>query len=89
MAESMSVVVSSETLRGGVESVMTGTYDEQVTAIGRGSFEGYPYLIETADGQAFSGRLDRSARLPRVHTHAASDYTVYWGDEALARQGVV
>lgn len=60
-------------------------YDEQVRAVASGAaLEGYPYLIETADGQIASGRLDNSRRLPRVYTDTSEDYTVRWGDEALA-----
>jgi len=63
------------------------TFDEQVRATERGASEGYPYFIETSDGQTFSGRLDESGHLPRVYTYSADDYTVFWGDEALAKQG--
>lgn len=62
------------------------TYDEQVRATESGASEGYPYFIETGDGQVFSGRLDQQGRLPRVCTYGADEYTVYWGDEALAKQ---
>nr|WP_244101917.1 hypothetical protein [Burkholderia cepacia] len=48
---------------------------------------GYPYYIETADGRVHSGVLDASGELPRVHTGDGSgDYTVYWGDEAIAKK---
>lgn len=48
---------------------------------------GYPYYIETADGRVQSGELDASRILPRIHTGDASgEYTVYWGDEAIAKQ---
>jgi hypothetical protein len=88
MAESLGTVASSRTIGGGVASVVIGSYDEQVRATGRGASEGYPYFIETADGRTFSGRLDRGGHLPRVHTDAADNYTVHWGEEALARQEV-
>ena len=48
---------------------------------------GYPYYIETADGRVHSGVLDANGELPRVHTGDGSgDYTVYWGDEAIAKK---
>lgn len=72
---------------GGIASVAKDTFDEQVRATESGASEGYPYFIETTDGQVFSGRLDEQGHLPRVHTYTADDYTVYWGDEALAKQG--
>jgi hypothetical protein len=86
MAETMGMVASSRTADGGLSSVVTGAYDEQVRAVDCGAAEGYPYFIETADGRMLSGRLDRSGRLPRIHTGASDNYTVYWGDEALAKQ---
>lgn len=61
-------------------------YDEQVRAIGQGAMEGYPYFIETADGYTEAGRLDTSALLSRITTETFGEYTVYWGDEALAHE---
>lgn len=61
------------------------SYDEQVRCAGRGATNGYPYFIETEDGRTFSGRLENGGRLPRIQTDVASDYSVVWGDEALAR----
>lgn len=86
MAESRGSVASSRTVGGGVAAVVIGTFDEQVRATGHGASEGYPYFIETADGRIFSGRLGSAGRLPRVNTDALNDYTVYWGDEALAKE---
>ncbi|MDW9231574.1 hypothetical protein C7S15_4721 [Burkholderia cepacia] len=35
----------------------------------------------------FQGKLDASGMLPRIHTgHNSDDYTVYWGDDAIAKQ---
>ena len=62
------------------------TYDEQVRAVASAVPVGYPYFIETADGQTLAGRLDVNGKLPRIDTGTvAGQYTVYWGDEALAR----
>ena len=80
------VVTSSRTASGGVTSVLVGQYDEQVEAKRGERFDEYPYFIETADGRVFSGRLDASRRLPRVHTAVSDNYTVFWGDDALVRQ---
>lgn len=60
-------------------------YDEQVRCAGHGATNGYPYFIETEDGRTFPGRLENGVRLPRIQTDVASDYSVLWGDEALAR----
>jgi hypothetical protein len=86
LAETMGVVTSSRKVAGGVPSVVVSGYDEQVRAVGRGAFEGYPYLVETSDGRTISGRLTKDGQLPRIYTDTAGDYSVYWGDEALARQ---
>lgn len=48
--------------------------------------EGVPYYIQTTDGRVFSGRIPASGQLPRVTTEGEDAYTVFWGDEALARQ---
>ncbi len=93
MAETLGVVSPVTATGNGVVTAGAGTtseakdtFDEQVRATERGASEGYPYFIETSDGQTFSGRLDESGHLPRVYTYSADDYTVYWGDEALAKQ---
>lgn len=79
-------VVSSRTLTGEIVSVRKGTFDERVRAT-KEVTEGLPYYIETADGRMHFGRLDASGKLPRIHTgDEASDYTVYWGDDALSKQ---
>lgn len=60
-------------------------YDEQVRAVTSwASLEGYPYHIKAASSDAYSGRVDISGQLPRIHTETAETYTIYWGDEALA-----
>ncbi|WP_342356562.1 PAAR domain-containing protein [Burkholderia puraquae] len=79
-------VVSSRTLTGEIVSVRKGTFDERVRAT-KEVTEGLPYYIETDDGRMHFGRLDASGKLPRIHTgDEASDYTVYWGDDALSKQ---
>lgn len=77
---------------GSSESVQPSTpkeiYDEQVEAhASRVPVEGYPYLIEQADGQTFCGRVDSSGRLPRIYGDTADGYAVFWGDDALAHEG--
>ena len=63
-------------------------FDEQVSVVADSvhHFSGLPYVIETADGQITDGVVPRDGRLPRVFTDAEAAYTVYWGDEALARR---
>ncbi|PRY01139.1 PAAR domain-containing protein [Paraburkholderia sp. BL25I1N1] len=65
----------------------SGRYDEQVHALVVGAtLEGYPFVIETPDGQLVAGRAEAGGTLPRIETGASSGfYTVHWGDEALAR----
>ncbi|AQG99251.1 hypothetical protein A9R05_10755 [Burkholderia sp. KK1] len=62
-------------------------FDEQIRASASSdSLEGYPYLIEMADGRVFSGRVESGGALPRVMTgESADEYTVYWGDDALEK----
>lgn len=59
-------------------------YDEQTQLISE-PIEGVPYFIEASDGRTFSGRVGAQQLLPRIDTESARDYTVFWGDEALAR----
>lgn len=62
-------------------------FDEQVRSVARGSaLADYPYFLETADGRTSYGRTDAGGNLPRIESQEAGDYTVYWGDEALAKQ---
>lgn len=63
------------------------TYDELVIAMGpTGPIEGYPYFVETSDGRQLFGHTDECGQLPRISTVSAGALTVYWGDEALAKQ---
>lgn len=79
-------VISSRTLTGEITSIRKGAFDERVRAT-REVTEGLPYYVETSDGRMHFGRLDSSGKLPRIHTgDEASDYTVYWGDDALSKQ---
>ncbi|WP_175740248.1 PAAR domain-containing protein [Burkholderia ambifaria] len=79
-------VASNRTITGGVASIKKGAFDERVKATKQAT-EGLPYYIETSDGRVDYGHLDESGHLPRIHTgDNPGDYTVYWGDDALARQ---
>lgn len=62
-------------------------YDEQVhlNVAGKAALAGLPFYIETADGRGYAGRADEDGLLPRIDTPDEDQYTVYWGDEALAR----
>ncbi|MFM0731540.1 PAAR domain-containing protein [Paraburkholderia sediminicola] len=86
LAETMGVVASARTVSGGVTSMVTSAYDEQVEPSRGTLIEGYPYFIETQDGRVFSGRLESGHRLQRVYTATPDNYTIFWGDDALARQ---
>jgi uncharacterized Zn-binding protein involved in type VI secretion len=62
-------------------------YDELLIATVQGRpVADYPFLVETSDGQVVSGYTDNLGRLPRIATASAGSLTVYWGDDALARQ---
>jgi uncharacterized Zn-binding protein involved in type VI secretion len=45
---------------------------------------GLPWVIKTRDGHILSGVAGEDGLLPRVDSLNAEDYSVYWGDEALA-----
>lgn len=71
---------------GTVAPTLADAYDEQVKVTADAP-EGYPYYVETTEGRVFQGQLDASGMLPRIHTgHNPNDYTVYWGDDAIAKQ---
>lgn len=59
-------------------------HDEQVLLRNQHA-EGLPFYIETTDGRAFSGRIGPDGLLPRVDTFGEDEYTVLWGDDALAK----
>jgi hypothetical protein len=59
-------------------------YDEQAK-LNAPPIERLPYFVETMDGRTFSGRAGPDGLLPRIDTYGEDEYTVYWGDEALAR----
>lgn len=65
--------------------VASTAHDEQ-THIVSPHLEGVPYYIETSDGRVFSGCIPANGVLPRVVTQGEEAYTVFWGDEALAKQ---
>jgi uncharacterized Zn-binding protein involved in type VI secretion len=67
--------------------LVPGKFDEQVRVAATGAaLKDYPYFIKTADGQTSYGRTDVDGNLPRIEAQEAIDYTVYWGDAALAKQ---
>jgi hypothetical protein len=59
-------------------------YDEQAQ-IDAEPIDGVPYHIETPDGRVFSGHLAPDGQLPRIDTYGEDEYTVLWGDEAIAK----
>jgi len=77
-------VASAEEAMARSVSAMGATYDEQPRLIAP-PIDGVHYLIETMDGRTFSGRTEANGLLPRIFTQAEEEYTVYWGDEALAK----
>jgi hypothetical protein len=94
MAETLGSVGTRETKNGGapLTSLAESTadyakFDEQIRASASSvRLEGYPYLIEMADGRVFSGRVESGRTLPRMMTgENADEYTVYWGDDALEK----
>jgi uncharacterized Zn-binding protein involved in type VI secretion len=70
-----------------VAPLTSAVFDERVRSLTAGAvLNGYPYFIKTADGRTSYGRTDAGGNLPRIETQDAKDYTVYWGDDALAKQ---
>jgi hypothetical protein len=63
-------------------------YDEQ-PKLQEPRAEGMPYFVQTMDGRTFSGRVGSNGLLPRIDTYGEDEYTVLWGDEALARMSEV
>jgi len=61
-----------------------GAYDE-LAQLDMGISEGMPYFVETTDGRTFSGRISADGLLPRIDTYGEDEYTVYWGEDAIAR----
>jgi uncharacterized Zn-binding protein involved in type VI secretion len=47
--------------------------------------DGMHYLAMTKDGRTFSGRVGPDGLLPRIDTFGEDEYSVLWGDEALAK----
>ena len=79
-----SAPMATSPLAGSEENRQQSLYDEQAKLIA-GAIEGVPYYIETKDGRTFSGRVGKDGLLPRIDTEGADEYTVLWGDEALAK----
>ncbi|MDX8121307.1 PAAR domain-containing protein [Janthinobacterium sp. GMG2] len=65
-------------------SEIAESYDEQ-PQLHASEIGGIPYFVETKDGRRFSGRATMEGMLPRVETYNEEEYTVYWGDVALAK----
>ncbi len=59
-------------------------FDEQTHLVSSG-IAGVPYYVQTNDGRVFSGHVDEGGTLPRIDTYGEDEYTVLWGDEALAK----
>jgi uncharacterized Zn-binding protein involved in type VI secretion len=85
-AKSQTFLFADEDLTRGEDLATGPAYDEQPRLVAP-PIEGLPYCVETADGRIFSGRTGRDGLLPRVATEGEGEYHVYWGDEALHRQG--
>jgi uncharacterized protein (DUF2345 family) len=80
-------VSSSSATAAKTSSPASRAFDEQVRAAASGvALVEYPYFIEAVDGRTRAGRTDATGLLPRIGTDASDDYTVHWGDDALARQ---
>jgi len=59
-------------------------FDEQ-TKLQAPRAEGMSFFVQTLDGRTFSGRVGPTGLLPRIDTRSEDEYTVLWGDEALAK----
>lgn len=78
--------LNADGFRAGVKkpSSHQDTYDEQPNLVAP-PIEGVPYFVETMDGRTFSGRTAADGLLPRIDTYGEDEYTVLWGDDALAK----
>jgi uncharacterized Zn-binding protein involved in type VI secretion len=69
-----------------ISSSSNAIFDEQIRVSATATaLDGYPYFIETQEGQTYSGRINAGGTLPRISTEAIGEYSVHWGDDALAR----
>lgn len=59
-------------------------YDEQTQLVSP-PIEGVPYYVETKDGRVFKGQTGADGLVPRIDTDGEDEYSVYWGDHALAK----
>jgi uncharacterized Zn-binding protein involved in type VI secretion len=66
------------------QSRLNHFFDEQPELVAP-PIEGVPYYVETMDGRTFSGHTGADGLLPRVVTQGEDEYTICWGDEALAK----
>jgi uncharacterized Zn-binding protein involved in type VI secretion len=73
---------SSALLNLALASNLKFEYDEQVRLT---ATPGMAWLIETNEGGTLSGVVNEDGLLPRLDTYSEDEYTVYWGDEAVAR----
>lgn len=79
-----SAPAAAASLAGNETEEQPKPYDEQTKLVAP-PIEGVPYYIETKDGRTFSGRVGKDGLLPRVGTDSTDEYTVLWGDGALAK----
>jgi len=79
-----SAPATADSLAGNETNEKPKPYDEQTKLIAL-PIEGVPYHIETKDKRTFSGRVGKDGLLPRIDTDSADEYTVCWGDKALAK----
>ncbi|AMO96771.1 hypothetical protein CFter6_4165 [Collimonas fungivorans] len=82
-AEAINPTVSSSA----VSESKIASFDEMPHAkVGGQGLAEHPYYVETEDGRTFSGVTDSEGKIPRISTASESQYKVYWGDDALAKQ---
>jgi hypothetical protein len=65
------------------EADMPRPFDERVQ-LSTSLPEGLPYYIVMSDGRTLFGRVGNDGLLPRMGSDEEGEYSVYWGDEALA-----
>jgi len=82
----LSATVTTSRDSAAISSSSNAIFDEQIRASATAAaLDGYPYFIETREGQTYSGRINADGSLPRISTEAIGEYSVHWGDDALAR----
>lgn len=84
IAGSVATGLAKNSFRASTQNDAREQYDEQVHLLSP-LIDGVPFFIQKPDGSTVSGRTGQNGLLDRIPSQELSEYTVYWGDEALAK----